>query len=218
MPCVCHLSLCVQRISDVLASALLNNGPLNEAEFGRLFETTKAHRSLNCDIDVNDVLGPLVRKSDTMYMHVFEMVVAKICEFSDLVDMKSVLRDIAPTESIVGFMSAVRCTPRFNHMLYIQPGKGYYGRKNTKLNVCCAQNLLSNVESAHIAGVSLIELASEYEGIGLDIRNAVKDNQIVILEGRVYSSKVAISQVPGAYKTWKKAHAIYPQPPLPNAL
>ena len=154
-----------------------------------------------CDIDDIqfrdiDLSGPIVE-------HNADKVVKQIKDHIELVDISTLVKEFGGGMSMTLFKSHLQMHQRLcSNIFIVSKGPQWFGRRRSAMNVHDKQSLLQCIRSAGCCGVSLLALASEYQGCGADLLDFISLKTMVIVSMRVYCVSVAQSKVAGALEAW----------------
>ena len=182
---------------------LLRNGPMTKPQFMRLLHKLAAHLNLKCN--VSNITFYNIDLSGNHVTHRADVIVNEIRKYDELVDISTIIKEHGNGMSFTLFQTHLQMHQRLCHTIFIVAnGPRWMGRKLTPLNVFDRQSLLRHVRTAGCTGVSLLALASEYQGCGCDIMNFIEIGAMVIVGERVYCITVAQPKIEGALTAWNQ--------------
>ena len=135
--------------------------------------------------------------------HAADEIVNKIRDHIELVDIGNIIRDHGKGMSFTLFQTHLQTHQRLCAGIFIvSRGPRWFGRKRSRMNIYDSQSLLRHVRTAGCAGVSVLDLASEYQGCGRSLLDFISMNAMVQVGNRIYCATVAKPKIKGALEAW----------------
>ena len=185
---------------------LLRNGPMPKRQFMQLLEKLASTLHLKCSL--SDITFQNIDLTGTMVTHAADKVVSIIRDHIELVDIADIIKEHGKGMSFTLFQTHLQTHQRLCSGIFIvSKGPRWFGRKRSRMNIYDSQSLLRHVRTAGCAGVSVLDLASEYQGCGRALLDFISMNAMVQVGNRIYCVTVAKPRIEGALQAWNGGHS-----------